>query len=184
MERLTYDFCIGENHCWEVHGADNNICADVCKEQGDKGCEECPIRKAIDRLAAYEDIGTPEEINRILDAYGRGLTLRTDAAERLELVKDIPTERLRELAQTEKDGRLVVLPFCVGVPLYEVTGKGVREHQVEQFSISKEDLFIQTLDKDIWYRGGCIFGPEQIGKTVFLAREEAEAALKKREGAK
>lgn len=63
MERLTYDFAIGGRHCWEVHGADNLLCSEVCKNQGDKGCEDCPLRKAIDRLAAYEDTGlTPEEI--------------------------------------------------------------------------------------------------------------------------
>lgn len=63
MERLTYDFAIGGRHCWEVHGADNLLCSEVCKNQGDKGCEDCPIRKTIDRLAAYEDTGlTPEEI--------------------------------------------------------------------------------------------------------------------------
>ena len=93
----------------------------------------------------------------------------------------MPLERVQELAQAEKDGRLVVLPFCVGAPLYEATKKGVREYEVEQFSIGSEDLFIHALDKVIWYRGGRIFGLDQIGKTVFLTREEAEAALKKRE---
>lgn len=47
---------------------------------------------------------TPEEINRIIDAYGRGLTLRSDVSERVELIRDIPTERLREIAEGEKDG--------------------------------------------------------------------------------
>lgn len=58
-------------------------------------------KEAYASLAAYEDIGTPEEINRILDAYGRGLTLRSDAGERLELIKDIQTYRLREIMTEE-----------------------------------------------------------------------------------
>lgn len=63
------------------------------------------------RLAAYEDTGLePEEIERIVDAYGRGMTLRTESAERLGLMRDILTKRLKELAQAEKDGRLVMLP--------------------------------------------------------------------------
>lgn len=63
MERLTYDFCIGGNHCWQVKGADNLECQEVCQCQEDKGCKDCPIAKAFDRLAAIEDTGLePEEI--------------------------------------------------------------------------------------------------------------------------
>lgn len=69
------------------------------------------INRAIDRLATYEDTGLePEEIDRILDAYGRGMTLRTENAQRLEIVKGIKTTRLRELAQADKEGRCVVMP--------------------------------------------------------------------------
>lgn len=115
MERLTYDFCIGGNHCWQVKGADNLECREVCQCQEDKGCKDCPIAKAFDRLAAYEETGLePEEIDRILDAYGRGMTLRTETAQRLEIVKDIKTTRLRELAQADKEGRCVVMPCQPG----------------------------------------------------------------------
>ena len=72
-------------------------------------------KKILNRLAAYEDTGlTPEEIERVVDAYGRGHTLRTESAERLEIVREIKTDRLRELAKAEKDGRLEVLPCKVG----------------------------------------------------------------------
>ena len=65
---------------------------------------------AVKRLGHYEDSGLePEEIERIVDAYGRGYTLRTESAERLEIVREIKTDRLRELMQAEQDGRLVVL---------------------------------------------------------------------------
>lgn len=66
--------------------------------------------EAVDRLAAYEEMGLkPEEIARILDAYGRGMTLRTENAQRLGIVKDIQTDRLRELAEADREGRCVVL---------------------------------------------------------------------------
>ena len=72
-------------------------------------------KKILNRLATYEDTGLePEEIERIVDAYGRGHTLRTESAERLEIVREIKTDRLRELIQAEKDGRLEVLPCKVG----------------------------------------------------------------------
>ena len=62
-----------------------------------------PLSNAIARLAAYEDTGLePEEIERILDSYGRGMTLRTENAQRLEIIKEIPIDRLRELAQADK----------------------------------------------------------------------------------
>ena len=68
------------------------------------------VKELAARLAAYEDTGLePEEIERILDSYGRGMTLRTENAQRLEIIKEIPINRLRELAQAEKEGRLVVL---------------------------------------------------------------------------
>ena len=82
MERLTYDFALGGNHCWQVKGADNLECREVCERQGDDGCKTCPIAKAFDRLAAIEDILGGE--------YDLG--------------------RLRELAQADRDGRCVVLP--------------------------------------------------------------------------
>ena len=72
-------------------------------------------KKILNRLSSYEDTGLePEEIERIVDAYGRGHTLRTESAERLEIVREIKTDRLRELAKAEKDGRLEVLPCKVG----------------------------------------------------------------------
>ena len=63
MERLTYDFCVGDKHCWQVKGADNLECREVCRNQGENGCTDCPIAKAFDRLAAYEETGLePEEL--------------------------------------------------------------------------------------------------------------------------
>lgn len=66
MERLTYDFALGGNHCWQVKGADNLECREVCQCQEDKGCKDCPIAKAFDRLAAIEDIlGDEYDLNRL-----------------------------------------------------------------------------------------------------------------------
>lgn len=41
-----------------------------------------------------------------------------ESAERLEIIRDISTARLRELVQAEQDGRLVVLPCKVGDTVY------------------------------------------------------------------
>ena len=75
----------------------------------------------------------------ILAILYRALWAMAEVRERLKLYEDAMTlERAQELAQAEKDGRLVVLPFCIGVPLYEATGKGVREYQVEQHMKHKQ----------------------------------------------
>ena len=91
------------------------IINDLHTERLEYASEYIPLIDAANRLADYEDTGlTPEEIERVVDAYGRGHTLRTESAERLEIVREIKTDRLRELAKAEKDGRLEVLPCKVG----------------------------------------------------------------------
>ena len=82
MERLTYDFALGGNHCWQVKGADNLECREVCERQGDDGCKTCPIAKAFDRLAAIEDI----------------------------LGDEYDLDELAEMVQAKREGRCVVLP--------------------------------------------------------------------------
>ena len=115
--------------------------------------------KETDRLAAYEDTGLePEEIERILDSYVRGMTLRTENAQRLEIIKEIPIVRLRELAQAKKEGRLVVLPCEIGSPVYSHARK-----------LDGADYVRET---EFWWSD-----IPQMGKTVFLTREVAEAAL-------
>lgn len=104
MERMTYDFCIGDTHCWQIKGADNLECREVCQMQEDKGCEDCPIAKAFDRLASYEDTGLePEEIAKIREDVENGYLKST--ARRY----GISVDRLRELAQADREGRCVVL---------------------------------------------------------------------------
>lgn len=93
MDRLTYDFPFNGGHCWQIHGADNLECREVCERQGENGCIECPIAKAFDRLAAYENTGLePEEIEelyikifkitgftveKLLDMFLAGYTLKS-----------------------------------------------------------------------------------------------------------
>lgn len=140
------------------------------------------IEAAINRLAAYEDTGVePEEIARILDAYGRGMTLRTENAQRLEIVKGIQTDRLRELAQADREGRCVVLPVKLHDKLYYVDKEQVRETEVESihnWTSGRWKLSTHT-DRQSTHWIGYEVDFDGIGKTVFLTREEAEAALRR-----
>lgn len=66
--------------------------------------EYVPLADAANLLTAYEQTGMdPEAIDRMADAYGRGLTLREDAAERLEIIRGLSTARLRELADADRN---------------------------------------------------------------------------------
>lgn len=82
---------------------------------------------------------------------------------------------LRELAEADKDGRLVVLPCKVGDTVYFALLGRIIEKQV--FSI------VAFSNSTRIYCGGTseYFRPEDIGKTFFLTREEAKKALEARE---
>ena len=164
MERLTYqDKDGGIFYPWERNSA--NGAYDIWDEEG--------LIQQINRLAAYEDTGlTPEEIERVVDAYGRGHTLRTESAERLEIVREIKTDRLRELAKAEKDGRLEVLPCKVGD---HILADG-REAIVVWFFGYKTGRYLHAQFLD---NAECTDIPfYEIGKNRLPDREEADDAMK------
>lgn len=88
-------------------------------------------------------------------------------------------DRVRALAEANKDGRLVVLPCKVGDTVYEVTSrKTISEYRVKAIRV---ELFCTFIEWDIvaGFVDKSIFGVpvNEIGKTVFLTREAAEKAL-------
>lgn len=119
------------------------------------------------RLAAYEDTGlTPERCAEFAraDAEGRYIVMRDAEQEGVA--------RLRELAEADKDGRLVVLPCKVGDTLFRVFAGEILERKVGNMRY----LAIQGR-WDIETYPFCPYVESSIGKTIFLTREEAEAAL-------
>ncbi len=133
---------------------------------------------AIDRLAAYEDTGLePEGIKMMIDAsIGKAIA-------EIKEFEGIPIDHLRNLAEADKEGRCVVLPVKVGNTVW-ICGsvRGVYSAKVRTFFIGRPSLrgapdnsiqMIRTTECDIPIK--------DFGKTVFLTREAAEAALKERE---
>lgn len=130
------------------------------------------VDQAMMRLAEYEDAGlTPGEVHSlwgewnammsVLNSIGGGYT------------------RLRELAEADKEERMVVLPCKVGDTVYEVTSrKTISEYRVKAI---RAELFCTFIEWDIaaGFVDKSIFGVpvDEIGKTVFLTRKEAEKAL-------
>ena len=159
MERLTY--WNEEYGCWFYH---------------------CGSGEAANRLAAYEETGlTPEEINDL--ASVREISPEAEYAinkhadsiiERLDklLAQTDDDVRLRELAEADKDGRVVVLPCKVGDKLYRVFYGEIFEHRVGSMK-----YFAIQGKWDIETYPFCPCVESSIGKTIFLTREEAEKAL-------
>lgn len=119
-----------------------------------------------DRLAAYEDTGLePAEVERAK------LEIEAGCVKAIARTYGIDINRLRKLAEADKDGRLVVLPCKVGDTVYFALLGRIIEKQV--FSI------VSFSNSTRIYCGGTseYFRPEDIGKTFFLTREEAEKAL-------
>ena len=159
--------------------------------------ETAGVREMMDCLAAYEDTGlTPEKV------------LPKDKADEIALklmrLADLESlcnyTRLRELAEADKDGRVVVLSCKVGDTVWAVSGKIIKCEIEETYLCDGGGIeYLVTFDCDGADCKGCPFNRwEQdcsgeryceceygcssfkdgdIGKTVFLTREEAEAAL-------
>lgn len=115
--------------------ADYNYPADCYSgnDCNDRVAKSAYRQTCVERLAAYEDT-----------AFG------------------VAAERLRELAEADKDGRVMVLPCKVGDTVYRIQ---YIEPTPERFVVGVAEIKFAL----IWL--------EEFGKTVFLTREEAENAL-------
>ena len=122
-----------------------------------------------DRISAYEDTGlTPEQCENAKVIIEAAFSDDTSKA-----------ERIRELLKADRAGRLLVLPCKVGDRLYEVTGrKTISVYKVRAIRVELFSLFIEwdIVEGFVWQSLSGISAGE-IGKTVFLTRDEAEKAL-------
>lgn len=161
MERLTFN----GNFC------DISQCRELpCQHGGN-----CAQKQVWERLKAYEDTGlTPGEV------------LPKDKADEIALklmrLADLESlcsyTRLCELADADKDGRVVVLPCKVGQRVFALldTDKHISECELKQIGMGNGIGFVGL--EPIGARGreyGVALNG--FGKTVFLTREEAEKAL-------
>lgn len=152
MERLTFD----GNFC------DISQCRELpCPHGGN-----CTQKKVWEKLKAYEDLGLdPEEYERALSA---DIMVRVAAG-----ALGVPAEALRELAEADKAGRVVVLPCKAGDELW--TFYNYPDEQVCSFTVTD----ISTLNgRTMLNTSRCgVIDARDVGKTVFLTREEAVEAL-------
>lgn len=156
MERLTFDgnFC-DISQCRELPCPYNNACMQ---------------RQVWEKLKAYEDLGLePEDYKRTLNI---DIIVRAAA-----IALGVPVEQLCDVVKLGKAGRLMVLPCKPGDGLWTFCS-----HPVEQvYSFTVTD--ISTLNgRTILNTSRCgVIDARDVGKTVFLTREEAEEALRRTE---
>lgn len=88
-------------------------------------------------------------------------------------------ERIKEMLKADAEGRLVVLPCRVGDTVYEVTSRGtISEYEVRAIRTEMFGQFIDWRLRKGFVDRFCDDIPVgEIGKTVFLNREEAEKVL-------
>lgn len=137
--------------------------------------------RLLGRLVEHEDTGlTPKEVTALGELFNYALKESKTLTEQLTLLKHI-----RELAEADKDGRVVVLPCKVGQRVFALMDmdKHISECEVKRIGMGSEIGFISL--EPIGARGR-EYGVSLngFGKTVFLTREEAEKVLKERAGKK
>lgn len=131
----------------------------------------CPL------LRQYLDTGMTPEAFQSFVVFLQDLIGNQKASEALD--------RIRQLVKADRDGRLVVLPCKVGDTLW-VTG---RDNVPREMELEAPDIRAVCTDEDNLCMSTCNRKPDgfcayrlrndgaDIGKAVFLTREEAEKAL-------
>lgn len=125
-----------------------------------------------EHLKQFEDTKrTPEQIEELEAAImGKAVAQITE-------FEGMPIDRMRELAEADSDGRVVIQPCKIGDKLYRVFAGEIFEHRVGRMK-----YFAIQGKWDIETYPFCPCVESSIGKTVFLTREEAEKALAEMEG--
>ena len=146
MERLTYF----KDGYWRVNFSGVQYQADF-----------------VDRLAAYEDTGlTPAEVHSMYSEWNAMMSVLNSIG---------GYERLRELAEADKNGRVVVPPCKVGDVVYGFHGEKTILPMVAKWIETNTDGW--TVAAQYAPMAPKFFQFSDFGKTVFLTHEEAERAM-------
>lgn len=170
MERLTLEEAIA--HAKEVaeknyRGADFES-IDSIDDDIKTNCMKCAeeheqLAEWLEELKSYKDIGTTKELKELKE---------NGAFTGLELAKlAIMQKELKEYKDLEEQGLLVRLPCKVGDSVFIIVGRDISKQGIRKVEISDNGIIFKT------NRRKRIFNVAEFGKTVFLAREDAEKKL-------
>ena len=110
-----------------------------------------------------------------------GIEICGTVADRLAAIEDIlgdeyDLDRLRELAQADREGRCVVLPCKVDDDVYiNILGRTLPFTVISISQMASTPTFKAQHGIRLVY----IFKADDVGETVFMTRAEAEAALRR-----
>ena len=142
----------------------------------------CDIAQCRELPCPYDGSCTQKEVWRRLKAYeDTGLSPQA-CAEAREIEEtlsgcDYSISRMVELMKADVEGRVLILPCAPDAIYWERSGSILAQARFEGLHVYE--------DGTIKYAGyGMEICAEDIGKTVFLTREEAEKALQEMEGKK
>ena len=148
------------------------------KENPERACEEC-----IHFFACSRQCGEPMAQSSATgcECYETVKSSMAYYVGTLDGVKGKIPNRLRELAEADKDGRCVVLPCKVGDTVWRIIRDG--EPHITRDEV-RDMYFADDMTLCVELVGGRVTFTEKFGKTVFLSRAEAERALQEMEGKK
>lgn len=134
-----------------------------CRDSACRQSGTCTQKQVWERLKAYEDAGlSPQacaearEIEEVLSSY------------------DYSISRMVELMKADVEGRVLILPCAPDAIYWEKVSGILAQSRFEGLHVYE--------DGTIKYAGyGMEICAEDIGKTVFLSREEDEKALREME---
>lgn len=178
MERLTLENAINrsrklsERHRWNSENTKletsdenaNEVYKNTCIQYAN---QEEQYAEWLEELKSYKDIGTPKELKELKE---------NGILNRLELAKlAIMQKELKKYKDLEEQGLLVRLPCKIGDDLYCIVNGEVKKLKVHSFGVPDFEI----TDIEFKYVDGfkIVRFVGELGKTVFLTREEAEKKL-------
>lgn len=179
------DFCKNDDECFGCEF-----------ETGDGGIAESKLSAIFEKF-----LGENYDLDRLRDLANQRMTMREDVAQRVQITKGIDLDRLRELVEADRAGRCVILLCKTGDTVYVIGAKKIVKAQIQEIYFDDAPDIIYLVDFECDNDcDGCPFNSweqswegewecdgkwgdgsikqSEFGKTVFLTREAAEAALK------
>lgn len=182
MKRLTRQFMYGLGH---------KDCCDACSVCDVAGCCDS-LEEILEKLAHYEDLeeqleklyGGKMPLDEVVENLNRIVQNGEEKLDYARILTNAEAEKWDKYKDLEEQGRLIELPCAVGDTVYTNQSMSGWYMQKKKRPYEAKIVFIGINGIDnffnIEFKQGMMlqFKFSDIGKTVFLTKEEAEAKLK------